>query len=134
MATPGAQAQREATVNEAFARIDALIAPSIAGEAVAPAAQPADGEAWIVGANPQGEWAGHEGDLAFFAGGAWLFVSPQPGMTVYDSSIAVVRRWIDGWQTLALPDVPAGGTVVDSEARAAIEALIAALRAMGCGT
>ena len=128
-----AQAQKEATVNEALARIDALVAPSAQGEGATPPANPADGECWIVGANAQQAWAGHTGEIAMFAGGAWLFAAPQPGMTVFDRSAGHFRRWIDGWQALSLPAAPDGGATVDIEARAAIAALIGALRSSGLG-
>lgn len=126
-----AQAQKEATVNEALARIDALLAPSVAGEAASPPASPVDGECWIVAADPQGSWTGHAGELAFHAGGTWLFAEPRPGMALFDTSAQCVRRWIDGWRTVALPAEPSGGTTIDSEARAAIATLIDGLRNAG---
>ena len=129
-----AQAQKEATVNEALARIDSLLAPSVVGETAAPPASSADGECWIVGADALDAWAGHDGELAMFTGGTWMFAAPQPGMTVFDQAAAHFRRWIDGWQALALPVAPTGGATIDIEARAAIAALIDELRTSGMGT
>ncbi len=128
-----AQAQKEATVNEALARLDALIAPFVEGESASAPASPEEGEGWIVGAGALDSWAGHEGELAFLAAGTWQFVAPLPGMRVFDRSTGSARVWIDEWQTLALPDEPSGGATVDSEARAAIAMLIAGLRGTGLG-
>ncbi|GAB5348908.1 DUF2793 domain-containing protein [Alteriqipengyuania sp. 357] len=128
-----AQAQKEATINEALARIDALIAPLVEGEVATPPGSPAQGSCWIVGADGQGDWAGHKGELAFFSAGTWMFARPRTGMTVFDLSTDQYRHWIDGWQALALPPVPAGGTTVDSQARNAIAALIEGLRVIGIG-
>ena len=128
-----AQAQKEATVNEALARIDALLAPCVEGESATPPASPNDGSCWIVAADPQADWAGRAGDLAFHTGGTWHFSRARPGMPVYDDEAGHYRRWIDGWQALALPDVPTTGATIDSEARSAIAALVAGLRIAGIG-
>ncbi|NCP19367.1 MAG: DUF2793 domain-containing protein [Erythrobacter sp.] len=128
-----AQAQKEVTVNEALARIDALLAPAVEGEATTPPSAPAEGESWIVAANPQGLWAGHAGELAFHCAGTWMFAAPTEGMTVFDRSAGANLRWLGTWQSLALPAAPAGGGTVDAEARTAIASLIAALRDAGLG-
>jgi len=129
-----AQAQKEATVNEALARIDALLAPVIEGEASSPPIAPASGECWIVGAQPQDSWEEREGSIAFFSAGAWMFAMPQAGWQVFDKSSGTTLRWMDGWHALTLPAAPAGGAVIDGEARAAIVALVDSLRAAGLGT
>ena len=128
-----AQAQKEATVNESLARIDALLAPHVEGFSASPPASPADGECWVVAADPQGDWDGKDYHLAVFTAGAWLFVAPQPAMEVFDRSAGALRRWTNGWQFMNLPAPPAGGSTIDAEARAAITALIDKLRASGIG-
>lgn len=129
-----AQAQKEASVNEALARIDALLAPGVEGEAASPPPEPTDGECWIIAPNPQETWAGHAGELAIHTAGAWHFVTPIEGMEVFDTSSGAVRRWLGAWHTLSLPMAPSGGATIDAEARAAISALISALRDAGLGT
>jgi len=128
-----AQAQKEATVNEALARIDALLRPVVEGESDAPPAEPAEGTSWIVGAGAQGEWAGLEGALAFRIAGSWIYAQPSEGTVVFDRALGGLRHWRDGWQAVALPTIPTGGATIDTEARAAIEELIAQLRAFGLG-
>ena len=127
------QSQKEPTVNEALARIDALLSRSVEGESGSPPPAPADGECWIVGTSANGPWDGHDGDLAFFTAGAWLFAPPQPGWQVYDRAAGLRRTWIDGWHAPTLPAEPAGGTTIDVEARAVIAALIEELRSAAVG-
>ena len=128
-----AQAQKEATVNEALARIDVLLRPVVEGETDAPPAVPMEGVGWIVGAGAQGEWAGREGALAFHVAGSWILARPSEGTMVVVRSLDCLRHWRDGWQTMALPVIPTDGATIDTEARAAIDGLIAQLRAFGLG-
>ena len=128
-----AQAQKEATVNEALARIDALLAPCVEGESAAAPASPSAGESWIVAPAAQGIWEGHEGSLATFVAGTWVFAAPVDGMRTFDRSSGSVRIWIEGWQSVTLPSEPSGGSTIDVEARQAISALIAQLSNIGLG-
>ena len=128
-----AQAQKEATVNEGLARIDALLTPAVEDIASNPPMSPSEGECWIIGANPQGDWAGKENDMAVFTAGTWLFVSPQVGMAVFDKAAGVPRRWDGGWVAPNIPTSPSGGATIDAEARAVIDALLAMLRNAGIG-
>ena len=128
------QAQKEITVNEALARIDALLSPCVEGESGSAPAAPADGECWIVGAEADGSWEGHEGQLALFTAETWLFAVPQPGFRVFDRAAGSHVTWINGWKSPSLPGEPAGGSTIDVEARAALGALIEELRSIGIGT
>jgi hypothetical protein len=121
------QAQKEVFVNEAHALTDTLLHPAIEGEADAPPAVPAAGECWLVGAAPTGAWADHAGELAAYQAGGWIFAGPRDGLRVLDRSTGQDIRYLGGWQRPTTPAAPTGGTTVDSEARAAIAALVAAL-------
>lgn len=147
---PG-QAQKELFHNEALATIDGALHPSVQGIASAPPGGPAPGESWVVGSASTGEWAGREQEIATWTSGGWRFVRPVPGMTAWDAGAGIWRRWtgaswsdgelpvtairIGGLQVLGArrPGVPnpAGGAIVDAEARAAIDALIATLKSHG---
>lgn len=122
------QAQKEFHLNEAHALIDALLHPAVEGEANAPPSSPEAGECWLVGSAPSGAWAGHAGELACWSTGTWIFAAPREGMRLLDRSTgqALLHRG-GNWIAPAAPAVPSGGTTVDTEARAAISALIAAL-------
>lgn len=126
-----AQAQKEMTINEAFARIDALLHAVVQGEANDPPASPQDGECWLVGAAPVGDWSGQAGMIACRQAGSWLFAQSLEGMTVFDKAAGQTARYANGWQRAASVTAPAGGTSEDSEARAAIAELIAALQQSG---
>jgi hypothetical protein len=148
---PG-QAQKEAFHNEALARVDAVLHACVAG---APTSEippdPAPGESWIVGPDATGSWAGRADNLATWTEGGWRFVAPIPGMTVWQVDTGYLiywtgAAWSDGnWPSAGLTiggqqvvgarletvPSPSGGTIIDAEARAALGAVIVALRTHG---
>lgn len=125
------QSQKEVFVNEANARIDALLHPSIEGEAASPPPNPARGECWLIGSNAAGEWAGHEGKLAAFLESGWAIIEPNIGMSVFDKQAAACRRYDGNWVIGLAPTAPQGGATIDSEARSALEGLIQTLISAG---
>lgn len=78
-----------------------------------------------------GAWAGLEGALAVQVGGAWRFIAPAEGMVIFDRATGRLTIFRSQWQPAALVPLPTGGTVIDTEARAAITTLVAALQTMG---
>jgi len=125
------QSQKELFVNEAYARIDALLHPAVEGVADSPPTAAAEGECWLVGDAPTGAWTGQSGALAAYEAGGWLFAAPRDGMAVVDRLSGQRLAWRDGWQRAETPAAPAGGSTVDTEARAAIAGLVEALIAAG---
>jgi hypothetical protein len=148
---PG-QAQKEMTHNEALARLDIMVQPVVQG--VAPSAVPANptlGQCWIVGVGATGAWAGRDGALAAWMAGGWRFVAPFEGMTAWSIADAMLAirsgaNWVIGQvnvQQIRINNVPlltvrqpaiatpSSGTVVDSESRVAISAILGALRTHG---
>jgi hypothetical protein len=148
---PG-QAQKELYHNEALLRIDAALQAAVEdGPLADPPADPAEGACWIVGDPAGGAWAGHEAELAMWSAGGWRFVAPAAGMSVWNKAAAAALRWSEsGWsegelrgtalfvggrkvvgeRAPAVPS-PSGGTIIDAEARAAVDALIATLMSHG---
>ena len=79
-----AQAQKHVTVNEAFARLDALWPLVIAGRDLAePPEGVAEGTVYAVPEGAIGDWAGQAGRLALALGGGWAFVPPARGWTAW---------------------------------------------------
>jgi hypothetical protein len=148
---PG-QAQKELFHNEALARIDALAqAAAVAIGVTDPPAAPMPGQCWVLGDGPSGAWAGQDRALAAWTEGGWRFVAPVAGMSVWSVADGLLARF-DGerWRLGDVParrfivggvgvvgmqqsaiDAPNGGTIVDSEGRAVISAILIALRAHG---
>lgn len=126
------QSQKEVIVNEALLAADLLLHPAIEAVVTAPPTAPANGQCWLVGASATGAFAGQSGRIAAWSEGGWRFLAPREGMRAYDIAAAAFRSFAGGtWQLAAAPAAPSGGTVVDSEARAAITSLITALRSAG---
>ncbi|GAA0269875.1 hypothetical protein GCM10009127_07350 [Alteraurantiacibacter aestuarii] len=126
-----AQAQKEFFVNEAHALTDMLLHAVVEGEAQDPPAAPVDGECWLVGDLPTADWAGQAGKLAGYQSGNWLFASPHDGMRVFNKAASRHLHYLGGWQAATDVAEPAGGSVIDSEARNAIIGLIGALASAG---
>ena len=126
-----AQAQKEFIVNEANARLDVVLHCAVAGVSATPPEDPADGETWLVAANPEGAWAGREGMLAGRQAGTWVFVAPRQGLRVYDDATRQFIHFDQDWVRVQSPAEPIGGTAPDAEARAAIGNLIERLQAAG---
>jgi hypothetical protein len=132
--------------------LDVLVAGCV--ETVAqndPPAEPVLGSSYIVGDAPTGAWASHAAMVAGWTSGGWRFQGPVEGMALRvraSGEMACFRggAWeigilrgssvvIDGAQVIgprksAIAD-PAAGTVIDVEARAAIAAMLSALRNHG---
>lgn len=123
------QSQKEHAVNEAHALTDALLHCAIEGEAAAPPETPVDGECWLVSSPATGEWTGQDGRIACRQAGVWLFVMPCDGMRVFNRSTSQDIRFAGAWFAPSAPESPSGGSTVDMEARAAIDALITAMQA-----
>lgn len=79
----------------------------------------------------EGEWAGRSDHIALRIGGSWHFIEPTPGMEIFDRSSQRRLLHLSGWNAASAPAAPAGGTTVDAEARATLNALIATLEAAG---
>ncbi|MGI9394421.1 MAG: DUF2793 domain-containing protein [Boseongicola sp.] len=97
-----AQAQKHVTVNDAFQRLDAFAQISIGSAgATTPPPAPDEGDLHAIGAGASAEWASHDGELALFLNGGWLFIQPSPGWRGWrlDAGSAVSydgAEWVEG--------------------------------------
>lgn len=125
------QAQKEYFVNEALARIDMLLHPVVEGELSGPPAEPAVGLCYIVGTGAGGAWADETASIAGWDGTQWTFVKPAYGMAAFDRSIGQSKFFKGFWAASSGPEEPAGGAVIDTQARDAIANILVALRIAG---
>ena len=147
---PG-QAQKEVFHNEALTILDIGLHAAVEEAGVeVPPATPSEGQCWALGAVPAGAWTGKAHQLAMWTEAGWRFLVPPEGCLVWVKAEGLVRRWtgvewngqvaaegfaINGLQIIgerqpAVPS-PSGGTVIDAEARTAINLLIATLISHG---
>ena len=148
---PG-QAQKEIYHNEALAMADSLIHPVVEGppQAVPPAA-PGEGRCWIAAAGATGAWSGQENRLATWTSAGWRFLAPVPGLLAWNRAAGHWLHWSGtAWSNGILPTAglsvggkqvvgargsavpsPSGGTTIDAEARASLQAVIVALKTHG---
>jgi hypothetical protein len=138
--------------NEAVVAIDLVVqARAIAAGVNTPPDHALPGDSWLVGPAPTDAWGGRAQHLAGWTEGGWRFAAPVEGMTVWVSDRGLPARYRDGvWgigdlagarvtiggeQVLGARGkaiaAPAGGAVVDVEARTAIAALLAMARTHG---
>lgn len=133
-----AQATPWTTVNQTLRRLDGFCVRTTIedDDLTAPPGACADGARYLVLATGTGAWAGHDGELAIAVGvnaaSGWLFIN----VAVEGSELHVrdenLTRFYNGaaWITPATIADAAGGGTVDTEARAAINAVLAHLRAV----
>ena len=97
-----AQAQKHITHNEALRLLDGLTQISVLDRNLtAPPGIPAEGARYIVASGATGLWAGWDGDVAFYAGGAWLRLPARTGWVVWVQNEArVVVRIGSVWTPL----------------------------------
>lgn len=125
------QAQKDLYINEAHALSDALLHAAVEGESNTPPVSPVEGETWLVGPAPTGEWDASASSIASWQSGQWLIVEPRPGMRLQDLSSGGSLYFDGAWQRPAAPAAPSGGNPIDIEARNAIVNLIETLRDAG---
>ena len=147
-----AQIGKEATVNEALAALDLAVCAAVDGYLLnIPPGSPTIGNSYIVGNAPTGAWAGHGFALAGYTEGGWRFIAPISGLTALDKSSGEIATfaggaWVKGdvraakvsiggeqvvGARLAAVADPTGGAMIDAEARAAIASVLARLRQHG---
>jgi hypothetical protein len=138
--------------NEALQTLDLLVAGAVEEPPRAtPPANPTLGACYIVDAAASDVWSGKSACVAGWTGGGWRFVEPTEGMRLIVRSTATEAAYRDGsWELGAvrgsalliggeqvvgarMPAIasPAGGAVIDAEARAALDAILVAMRVHG---
>lgn len=131
-AMPAGQAHKELFHNEALTRIDLLLHPTVQAIETDPAiVVPDAGQSWLVGPGATGEWLDQDDKIAGWTGNGWLFISPLPLMRIYVESIDSFAVYRGAWHLSDAVAGPAGGSVIDIEARVAIDSILVALAGQG---
>lgn len=98
------QAQKHVTHNDALMDLDALVQLRVvARAALSPPPTPAEGDIWLLGAVPLGDWAGQSGHLAEWRDGGWVFHAPRAGWVA----------WVEDEQALLVCDGSAWRGILD---------------------
>lgn len=100
------QAQKEAFVNEGFARLDALVQPVVLGERAAPPTDPSPGDCYLIADGASGSWIGHDRAIASRAENQWLYSPPREGARVYDLASGSLALFTRPWDGTASPPPP----------------------------
>jgi hypothetical protein len=126
------QAQKEFTVNEALQTLDVVVGGAVEEPPRAdPPPTPALGARYIVVEDATGAWAGESHCVVAWTSGGWRFIRPVEATAAFTNGgweMGLIRGsavLIDGGQVVgasaAAIESPAGGSLIDSEARVAIE-------------
>ncbi|MBI1402939.1 MAG: DUF2793 domain-containing protein [Porphyrobacter sp.] len=125
------QSQKEFYVNQALTILDTLTWGLVEASLAEPPAAVPEGACYRVTAPATGAWSLYEDALAAWIAGAWHFVPASEGMLIFDREVAHWLCFRSGWQRAQAPAVPQGGSIIDSEARAALSELVENLQAIG---
>ena len=79
----------------------------ILGVLSTPPVGPTEGDLYLVGIDPTGDWVTHQNEFALWEGGAWTYVVAEEGWRVWDRSTAQLiyfdgSSWINALQTSAV--------------------------------
>lgn len=132
------QSQKDVTHNDALLALDRLVALAAqsATEAVPPA-NPADGAVWIVPTAGVAAWGQAAGTLMHRQGEAWIAEPPRDGQLAVVNDVGQLLVHAGGWHAvrrvgaLSALTLPAGGAMVDAEARAAVASIRTILQVHG---
>jgi uncharacterized protein DUF2793 len=84
------QAQKHVTVNEALARLDtAAQLRLVSTNVTAPPVTASDGVAYYVPTGAVNAWDGRIGEVAIFANGGWVFMTPKVGWRAWIEDIGL---------------------------------------------
>lgn len=104
------QAQKHVTVNEALTRLDGAVQLRLRSRVLTdPPATVLEGECFGVPLGAVNDWAGHDGEVAQYAGGGWVFFTPRRGWRAFveDAGSCDLHDG-SGWRRGGLSVTPGG--------------------------
>lgn len=112
-----AQTLKYLTLNEAFLRLDLLCQLHVRGVANVQPDTAEQGDVWLVGAEPTGDWAGQTGAIALRTETDWQFHAPQIGWTAFDRGAGLLRVFGEaGWAAVELRSADTFGVNATADA------------------
>lgn len=135
-----AQSQPHVPINEATRALE------IFGQIIvittldtAPPVSAAEGDAYVIADGATGDWAGHDNEVAYYSGGAWLFLTPRIGWLAYSLYDTTNYRYNgnspNGWAVDAgagdASTIPYDSTITIADALDALLADVLELRKIG---
>ena len=104
-----AQAQKEVTHNEGLNRLDAFVTPVVADIANTPPSSPVEGDLYIVGTSPTGDFSAQANKLAQYLTGGWVFYTPFQWMDAVVETSQSRMAW-DGtaWDSYKVVETSTG--------------------------
>jgi hypothetical protein len=144
------QTQKDITHNEAILALDRIVALGVVSRSVtAPPSSVQSGSVYIVPASEGEAWGQPPGTMMQWQGSGWLAVAARAGQLalVVDEGIVLMFRqdWQSFWPVKGLEvagravlgatptniPLPSGGSTMDTQARAAIAAIVSLLVQQG---
>lgn len=106
-----------------FRGVDGLVMLSVKDkDLTAPPASPANGDRYLVAANPTGAWAGKGGNIARYTGSTWEFFTPREGwLTHIDDEDAFYRHTGTAWVKHSGPASTGWGAPMGTATRTAFD-------------
>jgi len=88
------QAGKAITHNEALNRLEGMLVRVLSATTTAEPGSPSEGDTYILPASATGtDWAGNDGKIAHYYGGAWHFYAPVTGLGIYSTGDAKIYRY-----------------------------------------
>lgn len=135
-----AQALAYLLINDSLVKIDAIIQLSVKDRGLtSPPGSPVEGDRYLIAATATGTWTGHDGQIAIYTGGGWVYLTAKEGWKVWidDEDLLVIydgSSWVvHGRQatTIAALAQTISGSYSQAEVQAIstkVDAVIAALK------
>lgn len=82
------QSQKEVTHNEMINMLELLLQGAVIAIQDTPPATPIEGELYIIGNSPNGDWVGLSKYLACYIGDAWKTLAPKEGWRVWNKDLS----------------------------------------------
>jgi hypothetical protein len=88
------QAQKHVTLNESLRILDALVQLAVVSRTeAAPPGSPTEGERYLVPSGASGGFAGHDGEIAAYQDGGWVFFAPIEGWIAWIGDEAMLSAF-----------------------------------------